>query len=56
MSELQLVSVIALVGWLVLALSAYRAHQVGARKTIVMALAWCAIFALVSGVFSYAYG
>ena len=46
------VSIIALSGWLVLALSSYRAHQVGAGKTLVMALAWISIFFLVAAVFS----
>ena len=45
-------SIVALTGWLVLALSAYRAHRVGAGKTVVMALAWIAIFLLLAGVFS----
>ena len=34
------VSIIALVAWLVLALSALRAHRIGAKQTVVMALAW----------------
>ena len=45
------VSVIAMTGWLVLALSSYRAHQVGAGRTTVMVLAWIAIFLLDAGVF-----
>jgi len=44
-------SIVALTGWLVLALSAFRAHRVGARKTVVMALTWIAIILLVAGVF-----
>jgi hypothetical protein len=48
----QWVSLVAVAGWLVLALSAYRAHQVGAKKTIVLALAWIAIFLLVAAVFA----
>ena len=51
MSE-QWVSIVALTGWLVLALSAYRAHRVGARKTVVMGLAWIAIFFLLAALFS----
>lgn len=43
-----LVSVIALIGWLVLVGSAFRAHQVGARRTLVLALTWCAIFGAVA--------
>jgi hypothetical protein len=46
------VSVIALVGWLVLAASSYRAHQAGAKKTFVMALAWGAIFLLLAAFFT----
>lgn len=38
------VSIIALVGWLVLAIGALRAHQIGAKKTIVYGLAWVGIF------------
>src|SRR5690606_23838740 len=45
------VSIVALAGWLVLALSAYRAHRVGAKATVVMGLAWVAIFFLVAAVF-----
>jgi len=47
------VSVVALVGWLVLALAAFRARRVGARKTVVMALGWVAIFLLAAAIFSY---
>lgn len=46
------VSVIALTGWLVLALGSYRAHRVGAGKTLVIMLAWGAIFLLVAGLFA----
>lgn len=45
-------SLIALLAWLVLALSALRAHRIGARKAVTLALAWGAIFALVVVVFS----
>ena len=51
MREDDWVRLIALSGWLVLALSAYRARQLNAKKAIVMALAWGAIFLLVTGVF-----
>ena len=51
MSEGQLVSLVALVGWLILVASGYRAYRVGARKTIVMALVWLAIFAGVAIIF-----
>jgi hypothetical protein len=46
------VSIIALVGWLVLAIGSYRAHRIGAGKTLVMALAWLSIFFLVGAVLS----
>ena len=44
------VSLIALAGWLVLALTSYRAHRVGTGKTLVMATAWLGIFLLVIGI------
>jgi hypothetical protein len=44
------VSLIALTGWLVLALSSYRAHRVGTGKTLVMATAWLGVFLLVTGI------
>jgi hypothetical protein len=46
------VSVIALTGWLVLALSALRARQVDAHKGVVYALMWGAIFLGVAAVFA----
>jgi len=46
------VSIIALTGWLVLAFGSYRAHRVGAGKTLVFALAWGTIFLLVAAVFA----
>ena len=52
MSEYGWVSVVALTGWLVLALSSWRAHRVGAGKTVVTALAWIAIFLAVVGFFA----
>ena len=48
----QWVSIVALAGWLVLALGAYRAQRIGAGKTLVMALVWGAIFFLVAAVFA----
>ena len=44
MSDASLVSIVALVGWLVLALGAYRSHQINMSKTIRMALIWACIF------------
>ena len=44
------VSLIALTGWLVLALGSYRAHRVGGGKTLVLVTAWVGIFLLVTGI------
>lgn len=52
MSEAALVSLVALAGWLILVAGAYRAHRVGARRTIVLVLAWGSIFLAVALVFS----
>lgn len=52
MSSVPLVSIIAMLGWLVLALSAYRAHRVGAKQTVVIVLVWGAIFLLVAAIFT----
>jgi len=46
------VSMIAMTGWLILALSAYRSHRPGARKTLLWATAWLGLFWLVAGVFT----
>jgi len=45
------VSLIALTGWLVLALGSYRAYRVGSRKTLLFATAWVGLFLLVTGIF-----
>ena len=50
MSEAGWVSLIALAGWLILMLGAFRAHRIGGRKTLVMALVWGAIFLLVTAI------
>ena len=47
MNEFDIVSIISLVGFLVLAFSALSAHQLSLKKGFVMALAWAAIFAIV---------
>lgn len=47
MNEHQIVSLIGLVGFLILALSAFGAHRVSMKKGLVMALSWGAIFAIV---------
>lgn len=56
MSDYGWVSLIALTGWLILALGSYRAHRIGAGKTLVMVMAWLAIFLLVVGIFAAAGG
>lgn len=52
MSEGQILSVVALLGWLVLALSGYRAHKMKASETVRMILIWASIFMGVAFVFS----
>lgn len=52
MNQTPWISLIALLGWLVLAIGAYRGHRLGAKKTIVMAMAWLAIFLLVAAIFT----
>jgi predicted exporter len=52
MNQVQWISIISLVAWLVLAVTAYRSHRLGAKKTVVLALAWLAIFFLVAAVFT----
>lgn len=47
------VSLIALLAWLVLALSAVRAHRIGAGQAVRLGLTWAAIFALVTAVFTW---
>ncbi len=50
--EAHWVSIVALTGWLILVLGAYRSHQVDASKTIRMAFIWGAIFVAVALAFS----
>ena len=45
-------SLAALAGWLVLALSALRARRLNARKTVVYALLWGVIFMTVAATFT----
>ena len=52
MTRVDWVSIVALTGWLVLALSAYRARRIGAKKTLVMMLAWGAIFLFAAAIFT----
>ena len=48
----QLVSIVALAGWLILALSAYRSHRMSGRKTLTYVLVWASIFLAVAMVFA----
>ena len=50
----QLVSIIALAGWLILALSAYRSHRMSGPKTLTYVLVWASIFLVVAMVFGAA--
>lgn len=43
-SQGQMISLVALVGWLVVVASGYASFRVGARQTVTMALVWLAIF------------
>ena len=45
------ISIVSLLAWLILAFSAFRAQRVGAKKTVVIALAWVSLFFLVAAVF-----
>jgi len=56
MSANNWVSLIAVAGWLVLAVGALRAHRIGARKAVTLSLTWLAIFALVTALFASAGG
>lgn len=40
----QLISLVALAGWLVLAVSGFASYRLGARQIVRMALVWAAIF------------
>ena len=48
MSPAGWVSLVAMLGWLALVVSALRTHRIGGRRTLAMALAWAAIIALVA--------
>ncbi|WAT18335.1 hypothetical protein OZN62_01790 [Aurantiacibacter sp. MUD11] len=51
MNDGAIVSIVALVGWLVLALGAYRSHRINASRTVRMALIWLCIFTGIALVF-----
>ena len=46
------ISVVALLGWLVLSLSALCARQLNARKVVIYGLVWAAIFVAVGAIFT----
>lgn len=52
MNQWQVVSVIALVAWLFLALLGYRTRQVSGKNTALMAVVWIGIFGLIALVFT----
>ena len=47
MNEHNIVSIISLVGFLILAISALGAHRLSLKKGVIMALGWASIFAVV---------
>jgi len=46
-NEYQIVSAISLIGFLILALGAWRTHRLDLRRTLIMAGVWVAIFGIV---------
>jgi hypothetical protein len=54
MSEGALVSLVAMVGWLVLMIFGYRSYRVDGRKTLSMVMIWLGIFILVILAFTWA--
>jgi len=50
-TQISWISLVALAGWLILALSAFRAQRIDMKKTLMMALAWATVFLVVAGVF-----
>jgi hypothetical protein len=44
MNEMALLSLVAMLGWLLLMIASYRSHRVKAGSTIRMALIWIGIF------------
>lgn len=51
MTGFALVSIVALAGWLILALSAYRSFRLSGRKTLTYILIWASIFLAAALVF-----
>ena len=54
MNQYGWVSLIAVVGWLILAVGALRARQVGARKLVTLTVVWLAIFVVIALLFAAA--
>lgn len=52
MTGAALASIVALAGWLILALSAYRSHRITGKKTLIYIAIWTGLFLLVAVVFS----
>ena len=49
------VSLVALAGWLAVTLAGFAARRVGARRAVMIALVWLAIFLLAGAVFGVLY-
>lgn len=43
-SQGQMISLVAMVGWLILVVSGFASYRLGARQIVRMALVWAAIF------------
>lgn len=50
--QVEWLSIVALAGWLVLAVSAYRSRNIPVRKTLTMAAAWGALTLVVALAFT----
>lgn len=56
MSDINAVQIVALLGWLLLAGSAFAGYRLGWKESIRMALIWAGIFVAVALAFSLAMG
>lgn len=56
MNELAAIQIVALIGWLVLAVSAYASLRLDWKQSVRMALIWITIFGGVALVFSHLAG
>jgi len=54
MNDASTIQIISLIGWLVLAGSAFASFKLSWRKGLTIALSWVAIFAFVFVIFSWA--